>query len=311
MIDFIEYTVFFDFSTFRPLGGRSKSKWSLLLDILTFFDFSISCWEVKLIDFTGYIGLFWLFDFSTCWWEVIIIDFTEYIDFFSTFRLFDILVGGQNDRFYWIYCIFSTFRIFDLLVGSKWSNIINILIFFRLFDFWPLAVRLKCLILLNILKFFDFSTFRTLGGRSEWSNLLNILTSCWEVKLIDFTGYIGFIRLFDFPTLEGGGGGRNWPRGKFHGASVRSNIENTVSVNLTAVYNIQSPEKTKHARTNEWTLLLLTFFIKNTSDTETGYFRATPEINIGIIIPLVLCIRSKRGVLIVPISRLNIYKFFF
>ena len=39
-------------------------------------------------------------------------------------------------------------------------------------------------------------------------------TSCWEVTLIDFTGYIDFFRLFDFSTLEGGGGGRNWPGGK-------------------------------------------------------------------------------------------------
>ena len=129
-------------------------------------------------------------------------------------------------------------------------------------------------------RLFDFSTF--------W----------WEVKLIDFTEYTGFFRLFDFSTLEGGGGGRNWPGGKIHGASVRSNIKNTVSVNLKAVCNIQSPEKTKHARTKEWTLLLLTFFEKNRGDTETGYFSATPEINIGIIISLVLCIRSKRGVLI-------------
>ena len=78
---------------------------------------------------------------------------------------------------------------------------------------------------------------------------------------------------FRFSTLAGGGGGRNWPGGKMLGASVRSK-----SVKLKAVCNIQSPEKTKHARTKEWTLLLLTFFVKNTGDTETGYFSATPEI---------------------------------
>ena len=128
--------------------------------------------------------------------------------------------------------------------------------------------------------------------------LFDFSTCCWEVKLIYFTEYIAFSRLFDFWTLEEGGGCRNWPGGKNHGASVRSNIKNTVSVNLKAVCNIQYPEKTKHTRTKEWTLLLLTFFLNIIGDTETGYFSATPEINIGIIISLVLCIRSKRGVLI-------------
>ena len=179
-----------------------------------------------MITFTGYINFFRLFDLLLggqtdrlyrIHWIIL------------TFRLFDLLVGGQNNRFYWIYWFFFDFSTFRHLGGwSKWSILLNILYFFdfsnfrplggvkmikynkyidffRLFDFWPLAGRLKCLILLNILKFFDFSTFRTLGGRSEWSNLLNILTSCWEVKLIDFTGYIGFIRIFDFPTLEEGG----------------------------------------------------------------------------------------------------------
>ena len=89
---------FFYFWTFRPLGGRYK--WSLLLNIFNFFDFSTSCWEVKLIDFTGYIGLF------------------------LTFRLFDLFLGGQNDRFYWIYWIFSTFIDFNEYID-----------FFRLFDF--------------------------------------------------------------------------------------------------------------------------------------------------------------------------------
>ena len=96
--------------------------------------------------------------------------------------------------------------------------------------------------------------------------------------------------------MEGGGGCRNWPGGKIHGATVRSNIKNTVSVNLKAVCNIQSPEKTKHAKTKEWTILLLSLFVKNTGDIEPGYFGATPDINIGTIISLVLCIRSKRGV---------------
>ena len=133
---------FFYFSTFRPLGGRYK--WSLLQNIFQFFDFSTSFWDVKLIDFTGYIGLFWLFDFLTYFWEVKMIDFTEYIEFsrllsilmniliffdFSTFRslgvwskwsiwlnilyFFDDLgVGGKNDQFHWL--CFDFFRLFDL-----------------------------------------------------------------------------------------------------------------------------------------------------------------------------------------------------
>ena len=205
MIDFTEYIGFFDFSIFRPHSGRLK--WSILLKVLDFFDFSTSCWEVKLIDFTWYIGfcstfrlfdllpgdqndwsyrIYWffrLFDFSTSWWEVKMINFTEYIDFF---RLFDLLLGGQTNRFYWIFILnFSTFR--------------------------PLTGRSKWLILLNILYFFDFSTFRSLGGSSNWLILLNILdffwlfdlsSCCWEVKLIYINEYIGFYRLFDFSTCS-------------------------------------------------------------------------------------------------------------
>ena len=43
----------------------------------------------------------------------------------------------------------------------------------------------------------------------------------------------------------------------------------------------------------EWTLLLLTFFVKNTVDTETGYFSATPEINICIAIGFVHRIEER------------------
>ena len=119
---------FFDFLIFRPLGGRSKG--SNLLTIMNYFwlfDFSTSCWEAKMIDFTenigffrifgillggqlsdftGYFGFFRLFDFSSSCREVKMIDFTVYIWFF---RLFDILVGGQNNWFYWIYCFFWLF----------------------------------------------------------------------------------------------------------------------------------------------------------------------------------------------------------
>ena len=91
----------------------------------------------------------------------------------STFRLFNLLPGGQNDWFYWLYLIFYTFRLFDILVGGQND----------------LFCWISC--------FSYFSTFRSLGGRYKWSLLQNIFnffdfsTTCWEVKLIDLTGYIG------------------------------------------------------------------------------------------------------------------------
>ena len=233
------YWIYWIFSPFDLLVGGQNDRFYWIYWIFSTFRLFDLLLMVKMIEFTEYYCNFWLFDFSTSCCEVKLIDFTEYIEF-SPFRLFDLLLGVQIDRYYWIYWIFSTFRPHG--GRSKWSN------------------------LPNILYFFDFSIFRSLAGRSKWLILLNILiffdfsTSCWDVKLIDFTGYIAFFRLFDFWTLEGGWGCLNWPGGKIHGASVRSNIKNTVSVNLKAVCNIQSPEKTKHARTKEWTLLLLTFF---------------------------------------------------
>ena len=142
------------FSTFRPLVGRLN--WSISLDILDFvrfFDFSNSCWEVKMIDLNEYFGFFRLFDFSTSWWEVIMINITEYIDIFSTSR--------------------------PLAGRSNWSILLELLDFLT---YQPLTGRSKWLILLNIMYFIDFST------------------SWWEVKLIDFTEYIGYFWLFDFST---------------------------------------------------------------------------------------------------------------
>ena len=91
-----------------------------------------------MIDFSEYVDIFRIFVFLTSWWEDRLIDFTEYILNFSTFRprrggeskwsillkilffrLFDLLLEGQTDRFYWIYWIFSTFRLFDLLLGVQ------------------------------------------------------------------------------------------------------------------------------------------------------------------------------------------------
>ena len=112
----------FAFSTFRPLAGSSN--WSILLNILDFFDFSSSWWEVKMIDFTEYIEFFRLFDFLTFRWEFKMINFTECIEFF---RLFDLLLGGQTDRFYWICWILFVFWTFRTLAGrSKWLILLNI-----------------------------------------------------------------------------------------------------------------------------------------------------------------------------------------
>ena len=92
------------------------------------------------------------------------INFTEYIGFFWHF---DILLGGQTDRFHWKYWFFSTFRLFEFST-SCWE--------FKLIDFT------------EYIEFFDLSTFRPRGGRS---------TSWREVKKINFTEYIVFFRLFN------------------------------------------------------------------------------------------------------------------
>ena len=196
-----------------------------------------------MIDFTEYIEFFDISSFSTWWWELKMINFTEYIVFFQLFGPF----AGRK-RIDFTGCI-GFFLLFDFSTSCWKFKLIGFTEYigiFRLYDFsncwWEVKIIDFTIYTYWFFRLFDFSTY------------------CWEVKLIDFTGYIAFFRLFDFWTLEGRGGCRNWPGGEIHGASVRSNIKNTVSVNLKAVCNIQSPEKTKHARTKEWTLLLLTFF---------------------------------------------------
>ena len=52
-----------------------------------------------MIDFTEYTVFFRLFDFSISWWLLKLIDFTEYIGFFFTFRLIELLLGGQIDLY--------------------------------------------------------------------------------------------------------------------------------------------------------------------------------------------------------------------
>ena len=124
------------------------------------------------------------------------------------FRLFDLLLGGQTDRFYLIYWIFPTFWLFELVVVVKMNNFPECIGFFLIF--WPLAGRSNWSILLDILNFFDFSTFRPLAGRSNWSILLDILDffdfstfrplagrSKWLILL---NIYIVFFPLFDFST---------------------------------------------------------------------------------------------------------------
>ena len=121
------YWIYWNFSTIRPLAGRSK--WLILLNILFFFDFSASCWEVNgailldilsFSDFSNFrpparrskwlilltiLIFFRFFVILTSWWEIKMIDSTEYIEFFdvSTFRTRG---GGQNDQFYLIYLFF-------------------------------------------------------------------------------------------------------------------------------------------------------------------------------------------------------------
>ena len=197
MINFTEYNVFVDFPTFRPLDGRSR--WSILLNILDFFDFSTSWWEVKMIKFTEYIGIFRLFDFSISCREVKMIDITEYIVFF---QLFGLLLEGQLSDFTVGILSFSDFSTSRREV--KMINFTEYIDFFEYPPFWPLGGRTEWLILLNIIL--NFSTFRlfdlVVGSQNDqyygiyW--FFDFSTFCWEVKLIDFIGYIGFFRLFDF-----------------------------------------------------------------------------------------------------------------
>ena len=69
-----------------------------------------------MIDFTEYIEFFRLFDFLTSLWEFKMMNFTECIEFC---RLFDLLLGGQTDRFYWIYWILFDFSTFRPLAGRS------------------------------------------------------------------------------------------------------------------------------------------------------------------------------------------------
>ena len=137
MIHFMDYIDVIRLSSFWPLGGRSK--WLILLNILFFFTFPllagrsterfycIYCFfptfrlfgllpvghndwfylvyciffTFRLLDllvgghdFTEYI-FFWFFELLVG--EVKMINFTEFIWFF---RHFDLLLGGQTDRFH-------------------------------------------------------------------------------------------------------------------------------------------------------------------------------------------------------------------
>ena len=107
MINLTEYIVF---STFRPFAGRSN--WSILFEILVFFDFLTCRPLVGSSNWLILLSILDFFDFTTfrpvggrSKWLILL-----NILIFSTFRHFDLLVGGQTNWFYWIYCFF---RLFD------------------------------------------------------------------------------------------------------------------------------------------------------------------------------------------------------
>ena len=96
MIDFTEGIHFFDFLTFRTRGGGQNDQFYL---IHFFSDFSTSCWEVKLIDLLDILEFFVFSTFRSLAGNSNLL-ILQKIWIFSTFRLFDLLVGGENDRFY-------------------------------------------------------------------------------------------------------------------------------------------------------------------------------------------------------------------
>ena len=123
-----------------------------------------------MIAFTEYIGFF---NFSTFQPLIGRSKWSNLLNILNYFRLFDFLLGGQNDWFYWIYWIFSTFR--PLAGRSTERFLLDILNSFDFSTFRTLVGRSKWLILLTIFNFLDISTLRHLGGRSKWLILLNIL----------------------------------------------------------------------------------------------------------------------------------------
>ena len=164
---------------------------------------------VRIVFFSTFriIHLFRLFELSTSWWEVKMIDFTEYIRFFRLFS-FRPLGGRSNDQFHWICWIFSTF--FDLLLGGQTDRFYWICWIVRLFN-----LLLGGLIDWVYLIYWNFSTFRLfellvkwwevkmINFTTDYIGFLRLSTSCCGVKIIDFTAYIGFFRLFDFSTRCG------------------------------------------------------------------------------------------------------------
>ena len=137
-----------------------------------------------MIAFTEYIGFFNCMTFQPLIGRS---KWSNLLNILNYFRLFDFLLGGQNDWFYCIYWIFSTFR--------------------------PLAGRSTERFLLDILNSFDFSTFRPLAGMLKWLILqtifnffrhFDISTSWWEVKMINFIEYIDFLTFRLFDLLVGG-----------------------------------------------------------------------------------------------------------
>ena len=153
-----------------------------------------------MVDFTEYIGFFWLFDFSTSWWEVKMIKLTEYN---GVFRLLDLLLGGQNNWYYTEYIDF--FQIFHLVLGGQLSDFAGYIIFFRRFDFLTSRREVRMIDFTDYIDFLvTFCLFDLLvGGKNDlfyliyWIFRLYFSTSWLEIKMINFTEYIGF---FEFST---------------------------------------------------------------------------------------------------------------
>ena len=188
------------FSIFPPLAGRSTERFYWIYYLFPTFRLSTSRGEFKMIDFTDYI------DFSRSNWLILL-----NILNFLTFRLFDLVAGGQprggrSKRS----ILLNILYFFDFLTSCWEVKVINftgILDFFNFSTFRHVAVRSNWLILMNILNFFNFSTVRPIGGKSKWSILLNILIfSTFRLLALLLWGqndqfyriYIGFFRLFDF-----------------------------------------------------------------------------------------------------------------
>ena len=126
------------------------------------------------------------------------IDLTEYIVFFRLFDFLNSWWGVKMINFTDYILIFPTFRLMTSCWEVKMFDFTEYIGNFWLLDFSNSWRDVK---MIKFTEYIDAFSFRPLAGRSHCSILLDISI------------------FFDFSTLDGGGGGRNWPRGKIHGAS--------------------------------------------------------------------------------------------